>query len=190
MNISHVRKLGVYFVLLTCITSLPACSTLGRQNELSNATHGIPNFAIVDPGVFRGGQPNTEGWEYLKSLGVKTVVKLNFESEGSDQEAKDLGMAVVDVSGPPSDYTNFYKAPKAERIRLAVTTLQDESRRPIYVHCLHGQDRTGLVVGIFRVLQDRYSKSEAYKEMLDYHFHPLFGGLDDVWNDFDGKNLP
>jgi hypothetical protein len=177
MNFSPAGRLGLSLMLSACIMSMQACSHLGSQREPNHAVHGIPNFAIVDPGVYRGGQPDTDGWKYLKSLGVKTV-------------AKELGMAVVDVSGPPSDYTDFYKAPRPEMMRLAVVTLEDENLRPVYVHCLHGQDRTGLAVGIFRVLHDRYSKSDAYKEMLDHHFHPWLLGLSDLWDGFDGKNLP
>ena len=65
------------------------------------AEDGIPNYREVRPGVYLGGQPTLAGWAYLKSIGIKTVVKLNFPSEGSDDEAARLGMTVVDASGPP-----------------------------------------------------------------------------------------
>jgi len=186
----HARWFFIFVVL--CIMNLVACSTLPRQDVTGTnaAARGVPNFRIVDSGVYRGGQPTTEGWTYLKSLGIKTVVKLDLECEGSDVEATNLGMAVVDASGPPSDITNVFEAPPRERIRLAVQTLEDEGRWPIYVHCLHGQDRTGLVVGLFRVLHDHYTKSKAFKEMLDNNFHWEFLGLLDYWRDFDGKTLP
>ena len=32
--------------------------------------HGLPNFAQVCPGVYRGGQPANEGWDYLYGVGV------------------------------------------------------------------------------------------------------------------------
>jgi len=150
----------------------------------------LPNFREVTPGVYRGGQPTAAGWAYLKSLGVKTDVKLDLPSEGSDEEAAKLGIKVVDASGPPADFRNALGAPKPERIRLAVQTLQDESQWPVYVHCRHGQDRTGLVVGLFRVLHDHYTKAQAYKEMRAHHFHPALHGLHEMWESFDGKTLP
>ena len=41
--------------------------------------NGIPNFAEVAAGLYRGGQPNEQGWQFLRSLGVTNVVKLNRE---------------------------------------------------------------------------------------------------------------
>ena len=37
------------------------------NNNLTN----IPNFYQVDPALYRGGQPAQEGFEELKSLGIK-----------------------------------------------------------------------------------------------------------------------
>lgn len=152
---------------------------------------GVPNFHEIGQGVYRGGQPSPDGWDELQKLKIKTVVRLDLESEGgNDEQVKKPGMTVVDASGPPSKYSERYEAPAPERIRLAVETLANESNRPVYVHCLHGQDRTGLIVGIYRVLYDHYTKEQAYKEMLDNGFHPnLFPGLTKVWEKFDGKTL-
>lgn len=116
-------------------------------------------------------------------------MKLNFESEGSDEEAAKLGMTVIDASGPPSDIGNVFGSPKPERIRLAVETLRNESLRPVYVHCLRGQDRTGLIVGLYRVLYERFTKDAAYEEMRKYGFHRSLHGLREVWENFNGKML-
>jgi hypothetical protein len=151
---------------------------------------GVPNFREVDPGVYRGGQPTAAGWESLKALGVRTVVKLDLPREGSDAAAQSLGMAVVDASGPPSDLTNMLGAPTPERLKLAVKTLEDSRSRPVFVHCLHGQDRTGLVVGLYRVLHDGYSKRRAWREMRVDGFHRSLHGLREVWERFDGKTVP
>lgn len=183
-----VRFLAMHVLLLACLADMQACSTLGRPAE--TLSHGIPNFTVVSPGIFRGGQPDEEGWAYLRTLGVKTVIKLNYEYEGSDRQAAELGMTVIDASMPPSDYADFYRTPPAERIRTAVRTLQDQGTHPVYVHCLHGQDRTGLVVGLYRVLQDHYTKEQAYREMLQHNFHAWFPGLSGFWDTFDGRSLP
>lgn len=154
------------------------------------AIEGIPNFREVSPGVYRGGHPTSAGWAYLKAKGVKTVVKLHLPSEGSDDEAVGLGMTVIDASGPPSTLEDVLGAPKPDRIKLAVESLRDESLRPVYVHCLHGEDRTGLIVGLYRVLHDGRTKDAAYKEMRLYGFHRSLRGLRKVWRRFDGKSIP
>lgn len=170
------------------------CSFAGCSSELY--TNGVPNLDEVVPGkVFRGGQPTQEGWAHLEGLGVKTVVKLNFDAEGLDDEAWNHDMNVVVASIAPEDFPQTlnplesFKRPWCARVKRAVRTLQDEKNWPIFVHCSHGQDRTGLVVGMFRVLHDRKTKSDAYQEMLDHQFHEGLHGLHEAWEGFDGQGL-
>lgn len=150
----------------------------------------IANLRMVDEGVYRGAQPSGRGWAALKALGVKTIVKLDLPSEGSDAEAEKLGITVIDAWGPPSDLGSVYGAPRPEKIRRAVEALSDPKLRPIFVHCLHGEDRTGLIVGLYRVLHDGYKKEDAYAEMRAAGFHPVLHGLHEIWEEFDGKTLP
>jgi hypothetical protein len=51
----------------------------------------------------------------------------------------------------------------------------------VFVHCEHGQDRTGLAVGCFRLSQG-WSKDAAYAEMLVTGFHPALRGLQGRWD--------
>ena len=50
-----------------------------------------------------------------------------------------------------------------------------------YVHCEHGQDRTGLMVANYRI-KNGMSKKDAEKEMLDDGFHKSLLGL---WEAFE-----
>lgn len=153
---------------------------------------GVPNFVEMDKKVYRGGQPSPDGWIALNKLKVKTVVRLDLPTENpnDDEEAKKFDMEVVDASGPPSKWSERYEYPSPEKVEKAISAMSNEKQRPVYVHCLHGQDRTGFVVGIYRVLHDHYSKEQAYKEMLDNGFHQyLFPGMVEAWGRFDGKLL-
>lgn len=182
------RSLPALILLVALTCAVPSRAIAGVDASTSAAaTAGIPHFQEVRPGVYRGGQPTEEGWAYLRSLGIKTVVKLDLPSEGSDDAAQKLGMTVVDASGPPATFRNFLGAPKPERISLALQTLEDEKHWPVFVHCRHGQDRTGLVIGLFRVLHDGYTKAAAYQEMRLNGFHRSLIGLRRVWDRFDGK---
>lgn len=174
--------IALLFILLFVPSSY---ARMGRK-----AKNGIIHFLEVEPGVFRGGQPGPEDWAFLKAKGVRTVVKLDLPSEGSDAGAEELGMAVIDASGPPADLGTMMESPDLERIRRAVTALGDPKLRPIFVHCLHGQDRTGLVVGLYRVLYGHFTKEKAYREMRANGFHRVLHGLHEVWERFDGKTLP
>ncbi|MBI2387006.1 MAG: tyrosine-protein phosphatase [Elusimicrobia bacterium] len=156
----------------------------------TSTAEGVPNFREVSPGVYRGGHPTAAGWAFLRGKGVRTVVKLHLASEGSDDEAAALGMTVIDASGPPATIKDVFGAPEPERLMLAVESLRDESLRPVYVHCLHGEDRTGLVVGLYRVLHDGKTKAAAYREMRLHGFHRSLRGLRAVWKRFNGRSIP
>lgn len=148
---------------------LSGCST-------SPITHGIPNLALVEPWVWRGGQPNAEGFAYLKSLGVHNVIKLNEESEGQDDYASfdtyDVPVSLPQQLGLEPMPNNFGLGYKSN---VGGT----------FIHCQHGQDRTGLFVAMWRVRFDAWPKADAEKEMLAHGFHKSLIGLWKYWEDFN-----
>jgi len=48
--------------------------------------------------------------------------------------------------------------------------------KPILIHCKHGSDRTGVIVAMYRIIFENYSKKEAIKELKTkkYGFHRIF----------------
>lgn len=163
---------------------LALVGTLGAATSCSPMvyTNGVPNLREVEPGLWRGGQPTDNGWLYLHARGVKTVVKLNFDTEGSDDGATALGLSVRRVPFPPSDLGDMLKGPTVAQMQRVQALLADPSLRPLYIHCTHGQDRTGLAVGVYRVSQG-WPKSKAWREMQADDYHELLLGLTDFWHD-------
>lgn len=145
--------------------------------------HGVPNLARVSDGVWRSGQPaSKEAWEYLWQIGVRRVVKLNYASEGSDDGAVLAGMTVQYLPIEPSgDLASVFVEPDREHVEEAVRWLS--AGGGVLVHCTHGQDRTGLVVGAYRVEKGGWTKGQAHREMLEHGFHVLLPGLDLYWQD-------
>lgn len=163
----------ILLVLLPLL--LLGCSTM-------KWSHGVPNLATVSPGIYRGGQPTAEGWQYLKDeLHVTLVVKLNTDAEGSDAQS---GITTIALPMPPSSFWSLLERPEASSVFQAVVAM-GLSSGPVYVHCTHGQDRTGLVVGTYRLLHDEWTTQAAWNEMLDHGFHRTLLGLVSFW-----KNLP
>ncbi len=172
------------FPLLLTLVSI-AC-----VNSPTVLTHGVPNLVKVEANLWRAGQPTTlEQWQYLKSLGITQVVKLNFETEGSDKGAESVGMKVHVLSIQPEgdldlldNITHTLVHPDATRLDEAEQVI--ESGGGVLVHCTHGQDRTGLVVGRYRVLHDGWTKDAAYAEMRKNNFHQALKGLHEAWENF------
>lgn len=171
------------FLALGLITSDfyggPALAT-GKQARTSVEAgavpaQALPNFHEVHPFLYRGGQPNSEGIDKLKAMGIKTVIDLRAETAATRAEAahlEKLGLHYIDL--PMSD-----KPPTDKQVNTFIQTVKDgqEKNQPVFVHCAHGSDRTGCLVGIWRVSQDGYSYDQAYKEMRKYYFGPQFTRL-------------
>lgn len=155
----------------------------------SIATHGIINFDVVVNGrLYRGGQPiSPASWDYLKGLGIRAVVKLDFEDEGSDAGVPN-GVRVIDCSMPPKDFWQALGKPDPNKVASAVKALCEPENWPVYIHCLHGQDRTGLVVGEYRVQGCGRTTDAAYAEMLKYGFHPELHDVHETWERFAEDN--
>lgn len=148
-------------------------------------THGIPNFRPVDAkyNVYRGGQPTKEGWDWLRAQGVKWDLKLNTWKEAPEPELFTNTEAIwidyepITLEEQLMLYANKYS------IDEAVQSLIDRPTN-LYIHCEHGQDRTGLLCAIFRVKVQNWTKQQAEDEMLKNGFHKELLGLWSYW-----KNL-
>lgn len=143
-------------------------------------THGVPNFAVVEPGVYRGGEPTAAGWQYLRSIGVRAVVQLDYDEERPSGVDVPGGLDLVRVSMPPNDGDDLLRGPTRETLLAAYEAIARHARG-IYVHCLHGQDRTGLVIAVFRRLGIGWTKQRAFAEALHLGFHPEFLGIVHAW---------
>ena len=138
----------------------------------------IPNFKQVDKGIFRGGQPKTRGdWQSLVDLSINKSIKLNTD-ESFDGGPDHAPAAISVCKFPIGVLRQILVPPSRDLVRRAVAQI----RKGAFIHCDHGEDRTGLVVGCFRVWKQGWRKEAAWKEMLENGFHPQLLGLVLFWN--------
>jgi tyrosine-protein phosphatase SIW14 len=142
-----------------------AFASVASANEIP-----IVHFHQVSDGIYRGARPNEEGMSALALMGIKTDLNLDNDSRvASDEEAQAKALGMHFISYPMS---GFWK-PSDKTVNAALAVLADSSNYPVYVHCQHGQDRTGVVVGLHRVFHDHWTQQQAYAEMIDLGFHPI-----------------
>jgi protein tyrosine/serine phosphatase len=136
----------------------------------------LPNFAKVSEGLYRSGRPTEKGLlQAQQTYQIKTIIDLedsmpDVESERPLVEAK--GMAFYSFPVSP------FEPPVDSVIDAVLKMLEDPSYRPILLHCHYGEDRTGLVIGLYRVLYEKVPSDNAYKEMLSFGFHTYLYELD------------
>ena len=164
---------------------------IGSSYTQSENKIGVPDYLIVKfYEVYRGGQPTSKGFEYLKKINIKTIVKLNSDNlEQERREAKKLNMNLEMDLIEPDNLLNMSIIPDQFQVSKAMKTIMNHYNWPIYVHCKNGWDRTGLIIAMYRVCHDNYSKEDAYNEMIMNGFSSshrvLLTGIQEYWDKFD-----
>jgi protein tyrosine/serine phosphatase len=140
----------------------------------------LPNFHQVHPYLYRGGEPTDAGLNKLKQMGVTTIIDLRGHPgrvKAEADEARRLGLKSINL--PMSA-----QAPTDQQVKTLLDTLKrakaDPANGKVFVHCAHGSDRTGCMIGIWRVVNDGWSYDQAFGEMRKYYFNPKFTLLSDT----------
>ena len=166
-------KLRFFAVLLPLTLAAAGCQTVGKPIT------GVANFAAVDDGLYRGGQPSFDGVRQLKERGVRTVIDLRDDRNPSERMwVEEAGMAYVNIG------TN---ANRIEPAKIATFLKEvDEAQKPIYVHCFHGRDRTGLNLAVYRMVVQDWPREAALKELYAHGYHwAVFPGIARFVRTFD-----
>lgn len=135
----------------------------------------IDNFGRVDSTLYRGSQPEGRDYADLKALGIKTIVNLTSDDAEPNEKgmAEAAGLAYVQI--PMTTHTPPTPAQLAQFLDL----VNDPASQPVYVHCVGGRHRTGVMTASYRMTHEGWTADQAFKEMKQYNFgadflHPEF----------------
>lgn len=154
------------------------------SNPTKVTDQDVCNFHQVDESLFRGGRPRPSAFPKLVELGIKTIINLE-ASESAGQEK--VLVDELNAKLPPEQRIDFISFPIGPReiersgvshegmVRL-FEQIRD-ARRPIFIHCYHGKDRTGMVVALYRIRRHQKTFEEAYAEAYHYLFQESDLGL-------------
>lgn len=173
--------------------------------KLEAAKRYIPNLKVVSADIVRGGQPELEGLKFLKDAGVRLIINLcgtsnlvslfrqssqsslssscveSPEVAAEREMAVKLGMNFVSI---PLD---VFRSPNDNSLHTFVETVSASDNHPVFIHCLHGRDRTGLMTALYRVTCDGWTAEKAYAEMLECGFDGQLTNLSDALFKFKGS---
>ena len=125
---------------------------------------GVPRFAEVESGFSRGGRPSEEGIRALAARGYRTIVSLRHDEE---ERARVLAAGMEYVEVPMKAGLLGAPEPTDDQARAFLAVVGDPARRPVFVHCRRGRDRTGVMVALYRVARCGWTAEEAIEEMND-----------------------
>lgn len=127
--------------------------------------------------IFRGGQPSEEGLNLLKQKGIATIINLREEATAIEAErayVQSIGLRYISIPLRPFD------VPATESIEKFLILIHEKDQQPFFIHCLHGMDRTGLMVGLYRMKYSDWTYERSLEEMLSLGFHQAFKNLSSV----------
>ena len=145
----------------------------GSAGDLSKVD--IDNFGRVNSNYFRGAEPDDEQYANLAALGIKTVIDLRSHDfdRGDRVLVERAGMNYVQIP------MTTHEPPTGAVIEQFLRIVDDPAKQPVYVHCVGGRHRTGVMTAVYRMTEEGWTADRAFKEMKAYKFgadflHPEF----------------
>ena len=126
----------------------------------------IDNFGRVDANYYRGAQPDDDDYADLNSLGIKTLIDLTSHDADPNERAmvERAGMRYVQIS------MTTHEPPTSTTLAAFLSVVKDPASQPVYVHCVGGRHRTGVMTAVYRMTHDHWTADRAFKEMKQYKF--------------------
>jgi protein tyrosine/serine phosphatase len=173
-------------VLVLLLVLIPTMAFARDANWAKPITlQGVPNLNQVTPILFRSAQPDAAGFANIaKSLKIKTVIDLR----ETQTDAPILGSSKINAYYVPMNAAHITD----KEIIAALTLIKaHQGEGPILVHCQHGADRTGVVMAMYRIIYQGWSKQQAIDEMKNggYNFHSIFFNIPAYINSADIPTL-
>ena len=163
------RAAAIALALTLSLSGLAAAQTIAVPSI------GIDNFARVNDSYYRGAQPMGDNYEALAKLGVKTIINLTSDDADASEQAmtERAGMRYVHIP------MTTHQAPTSAQLAEFLSIAADAAAQPVYVHCVGGRHRTGVMTAAYRMTHDGWSADQAFAEMKRYKFgaemlHPEF----------------
>ena len=162
------RTLSILSILCTVVAV--AFAQQPRAEKITLPDSKLNNLFMVDEGVYRSEQPSANDFKALEAFGIKEVLNLRYLHSDND-EAKETGIVLHRLK-------THAHALKERQIMEALRVIRDR-KGPILIHCLHGSDRTGGVLAMYRIVFQQYTKEEAIEEMKNggFGFHKVYRNI-------------
>lgn len=157
--------------IMLSIPTLFAIPARGNgQDEKKNDKNPIGNFGKVNDHIYRGEKPGDDEYDYLASMGIKTVIDLR-------KQATPKSKTLAEKAGLKYNLIRLDDtvAPTKVESDLFLSLVEDKNNWPVYVHCKGGKHRTGVLIALYRMEKEGWNSQQAYEEMKEFNFYTIFG---------------
>lgn len=147
---ARARRAAYLLAIALVASSAPGCS------------RALYNFGAVEPGrIYRAAQPSPLFLRWVVARhGIRTLVNLRGRTRGFESAfAARNGLRLF------SFRLSSRRPPTADQVQRFLDVVSDPENQPVLVHCRGGVDRSGYMMGIYRVERSGWSPERAVHEM-------------------------
>jgi protein tyrosine/serine phosphatase len=147
-------------------TGVQFASAEPQTKAVATPSIHIDNFGRVDANYYRGAQPQGRDYADLAALGVKTVINLTSDDALADEKGmvEQAGMKYLQIA------MTTHAVPTIAQLAEFFKVVNDPASQPVYVHCVGGRHRTGVMTAAYRINHDGWTADQAFKEMKQFKF--------------------
>jgi protein tyrosine/serine phosphatase len=174
-----LSRLSIVIASLTLLTAPGGASKEVTQEKV------LPNFHQVNEHLYRGAQPLSGGIRSLAGKGIKTIINLRGEDEGTRSEEQEASAAGLRYFNVPM---RGLSRPTDEEVEKVLAIINDSRNWPVFVHCNHGKDRTGTIIACYRISHDGWTAARAKAEAKHYGMSWVQFGMKDYIKDYYDKH--
>jgi len=170
LNRTAARFSTVALALSLSLGAYPSLAVASDKATGTTASAPLPsvqidNFGRVNPNYYRGAQPKGRDFADLATAGVKMVIDLAEEGDPAEEaNAKSAGMRFARIP------MTTHESPGPVTIAHFLALVNDPANQPVYVHCIGGKHRTGVMTAIYRIMGEGWTPLQAFNEMKQYKF--------------------
>lgn len=165
---SSTRQIRLIAILAVSVAAISLAVALSWPGN------GPPNFACVDPGVlYRSGQPGASDLRLLvRQHGIRTIVNLRSPRRLEDDAHAREEMEFARKHKINLIYLPYWQPDAMEQAQKFLRIMTEPSNFPVLVHCAAGEERSGVMVAVYRMAVNGWSAAQALREMEAYGFEP------------------
>lgn len=168
-------KTGLMMMILGACSSPQAHASPTEQEQWAKPIKQDANLYHVDNLLYRSEQLVADDVAAVEQLGIKSVVNLRF-FDRNDNESILTGRGIDLLNRP----LLTWRIKPEDIAEVLYTIKQQQQKGAVLVHCYHGADRTGLIIGMYRIIYQGWSITAAKNEMQQGNF-----GYHSVWKNLD-----
>jgi tyrosine-protein phosphatase SIW14 len=130
----------------------------------------LKNLYKLNDSIYRSEQPGKNEFSCLAELGFKSILNLR---------SHHLDAGLIDDSCLKPFTIKMVAKKFTDNEIIESLRILKYGPKPVVVHCLHGSDRTGVVIAMYRIIFENWTREQALDELQNggYGFHEQYDNI-------------